>query len=278
MKSCHLSSTLWLAIFVQFLFSCGDTNKNDPVKREEIEQKSIFNRSNSSSEAELRVRTIELWKQGIGLNANDAEKCYQQEVHRPQVQFFCVLLWAIKEESHPNLSKVLLDRSTENRSWAIASFLQKEVISRLDTSSILQMLDYTSDQPIAFLVRGLEERYLKDPSKISKESSEVLRRLKVNHQLDLEDLVPYLRITWILDRTQFQKILQQKCHPKVSGIAKWYCWKSLAFRPNDLSMLTELRSFFRSLYPQSWDDPTWREFQFLFPQQAKNARRILEAK
>lgn len=274
MSSFTFTSILLLALQ---LVSCAESKKESQEIRT-VERPSGFFRSTHFSEEELKAQATNLWKTGKTISAAEAEKCYLQETHRPQIQIYCMLLWSVRSELNSNLSKILSERSTENSSWAIAAFLQKEAVINMDLPRLTQTLNLLQEQPLSLLVAALEERYLRDSSRATSESKEVMRTIKSIFLKNSDDLVPYLRITWILDRAEFQRILQNVCHLKTTGTSSWYCWKMLSFRPTDTIMLKELRAIFRSYFPFHWGDPNWKNFQSIFPKTAKNTRRVLEEK
>ncbi len=243
-----------------------------------MEKSSGFHQSNVFSEAELKLQATNLWKAGKTISAADAEKCYFQEMHRPQVQAFCLLLWSARAERNLNLTNILLEKSSESSSLAIATFLQKEAVAILSSEKLLKTIDLLQDQPLSLLTGPLEERYLRDSSKIAIESNDVMPKLRAIFLKSPKDLVPYLRITWLLDRVEFQRNLQRVCHQKSTGMANWYCWKNLRFGNTDTNMSKELRSIFRSYFPIQWNDPNWRNFQSIFPKTAKISQKALEAK
>lgn len=259
------------------LYACAKPN-GVPKESPSMEKSSGFYQSNLFSESELKLQATNLWKAGKTISAAEAEKCYFQEMHRPQVQTFCLLLWSVRAERNLNLMNILLEKSSESSSLAIATFLQKEAVAILSSEKLLKTIDLLQDQPLSLLTGPLEERYLKDSSKIAIESNDVMPKLRAIFLKNPKDLVPYLRITWLLDRVEFQRNLQRVCHQKASGIANWYCWKMLQFRNTDSNMLKELRSVFRSHFPSQWNDPNWRNFQSTFPKTAKNSQKALEAK
>jgi hypothetical protein len=238
----------------------------------------LFAKTENQSEALLKENAKLLLRLGRPITLDNAKRCVTTEIHRPQVQLICVLLWSQNQEENSFLEGILVEKAQLNREWAIALFFQKIGLRNLSVDHLLAVMQQIGNEPLPLFVSGLEYWYSQQKGQTNHDLKRIWNLLLLRYREQPSHLVSFLRLTWLLQRSQFQQELQKHCSPRRVGKAKWICWKSLLFIEQDKNISSEMKSILRQQYPSQWNDSEWRQFRNYFPKNANFTQKTLEAK